>query len=156
LVQILDREFWKIGLDFVSPDDDAVIVNGTTGFLHIGDTCFEMEHQFSHRTDLGAEWKLHTGLPFVFACWTSIVKPDTAFVRELNIAFKTGIEHIEHMNDTDLPNAAMLRDYLKSHISFPYTTDKELGLAKFLDLVTNPSQQFSTRLHAHSFGAKNS
>jgi chorismate dehydratase len=84
------------------------------------------------------EWKSATGLPFVFACWTATRKLDEAFFAKLNHAFKTVIDAIELIPESELPNAARLYDYIKSHISYHFSGDKESGLKRFIDFISDP------------------
>jgi chorismate dehydratase len=68
LARILLGEVYKIRPEFV-PLDSAGGDAGTARLL-IGDKVVcEEPKDFPHQLDLGQAWKLHTGLPFVFAAW---------------------------------------------------------------------------------------
>ena len=134
LVQIMELVFWKFGLKFGSNIPD--INPEQIGYLQIGDKCFEMEKQFQYQTDLGAEWKRATGLPFVFACWTSLGNPEMGFVSALNDAFREGISQIDHLVHGDESAKAMLRWYLRKHISFQFDDGKKAALEYFLELLS--------------------
>jgi len=135
LVQVLEREFWKIGLKFLSEAPE--ISPDRIGHLHIGDKCFAMEDLYRYQTDLGAEWKRATGLPFVFACWTSLGEIDVNFESVLNQAFRAGVDDIDRLIHGKAHDAMELRTYLKKHISFHFTDDKRKALDHFLILLSN-------------------
>ena len=65
LLEVLLREHWKSGARIVGPREPAC------GRLIIGDPALAFREKNPHARifDLGEEWKIATGLPFVFAVW---------------------------------------------------------------------------------------
>lgn len=112
---------------------DAVLV--------IGDRAMRPErYQQSFLTDwdLGHEWYVETGLPFVFALWTARDERfATAALRDvLEISRDDGCRNVEaiverHAADYDL-TPQQCRDYLTSYLRFHFLSDEQAGLAEFL------------------------
>ncbi|HSC37349.1 MAG TPA: menaquinone biosynthesis protein, partial [Chitinophagaceae bacterium] len=68
LAKLLLKEYWKVSpLLTDARADFRDHIRGTTAGLVIGDRAFEQRKLSAYRYDLGEAWKLHTGLPFVFA-----------------------------------------------------------------------------------------
>lgn len=70
-------------------------IRGNTGGLIIGDRAFGARKRFPFHYDLGEAWKIHTGLPFVFALWVSRAEGDPAFEAALNQALAEGVRAAE-------------------------------------------------------------
>jgi chorismate dehydratase len=136
-VQILEHNYWKYGLDFVSPNTRTEV---PTGHLAIGDRCFQNEAKYEYVTDLGDVWKRYTGLPFLFAAWVSLKPVDKDLWRRLDTAFAEGIAQLEHI---DLPpgNAHVdLRHYLQQNIKYRITDDMLKGARSYLKLARELSK----------------
>jgi chorismate dehydratase len=118
------------------PEDsnaDAVLV--------IGDRAMRPErYQATFLTDwdLGEEWHLETGLPFVFALWTardpSFVTPELAQMFE--VCRDQGCRNVEaiineYSADYGLTHQ-QCRDYLTRYLRFHFMSDEQAGLAEFL------------------------
>lgn len=128
LVKILDRDYWRMGLEF----HDAHMTNLPTsgvGYLHIGDTCFVKEREFTHAQDLGQAWKEYTGLPFAFACWVAREGVSVDFEHILNTAFATAVGEIEKTIGSDDPD---ILQYLTQNISYRFDEPKKQALQQFL------------------------
>jgi chorismate dehydratase len=137
LARLLLQEYWKKevviedgGRDFRSQ------INGTTAGVVIGDRALEQRRISAYSYDLGAAWKAHTGLPFVFAAWVANKKLDEAFEDAFNRANGYGISHINEVIAQHPFAAYDLHTYYTKNISYQLTTEKREGLALFLQKVT--------------------
>ncbi len=143
LVKVLAKNYWK--RDFIwkntSEEFDFVNLSAGEGVVLIGDQCFEFENNYSVHVDLAREWIDFTGLPFVFACWTSNKKLDDVFIEEFNAALSTGVRNIdavvEKFGHTGTITGEELRKYLTENIDYSFDMDKKEGLELFLDLLGN-------------------
>lgn len=131
------REFlWfntSIGFDFINIGmNEAVVL--------IGDQCFEYENRFRYKIDLAREWKEFSGLPFVFACWTSNKKLNNSFIDEFNQALKSGVENIdsvvENFGNSGSISGNVLKKYLTENIDYNLDYEKKKGLKLFLELMS--------------------
>jgi chorismate dehydratase len=137
LVQVLNKHFWKKNIEFINASEGfEKQISGTTGAVIIGDRTFGLtEHPYQY--DLSEEWQKYTGLPFVFACWVSNVKPEEAFIEKFNQALSYGVNHIKEAV-TEKPNNTKgfdAYDYLKNKISYNLDSDKRKALSRFLELM---------------------
>jgi chorismate dehydratase len=73
LLKILLRQRWGVRPDFVWFDQarEDPFAGGAAAALFIGDVALrpDLYPTLPVRLDLGAEWELHSGLPFAFAVW---------------------------------------------------------------------------------------
>jgi chorismate dehydratase len=118
------------------PEDstaDAVLV--------IGDRAMRPERyheSFLTDWDLGQEWRIETGLPFVFALWTA---------REAHFATDELRDMLESSRDDGCANVEQIirdhasdygltpqqcRDYLTKYLRFHFSGEEQAGLAEFL------------------------
>jgi len=69
LVKIILEEFYGVTPVYTSGDVGLEIPEETQALLAIGDQALRLvgDPRFPHQLDLGAVWRRHTGLPFVFA-----------------------------------------------------------------------------------------
>lgn len=88
--------------------------------------------------DLGEEWRLRTGLPFVFAVW--LLRPETPCAGEVAGAFRAmarqGREHVREIaaQHPEYPLEFALR-YLTEHIRFGLGEAEKQGMARFRELL---------------------
>jgi chorismate dehydratase len=136
LARLLLQEYWKKevviedgGRDFRSQ------INGTTAGVVIGDRALEQRRISAYSYDLGAAWKAHTGLPFVFAAWVANKKLDEAFEDAFNRANGYGISHINEVVAQHPFAAYDLHTYYTKNISYQLTAEKREGLALFLQKI---------------------
>jgi chorismate dehydratase len=130
LAEVLDQKYWKLGLQFISADDD--VPDLPTGHLVIGDACFERETKYQHITDLGDAWFKFTGLPFLFACWVAITPIDAEIRHILEDSFAAGIADIGNL-DLPLGQAHVnLHNYLRDNIRYAIDEDTLEGMTKFI------------------------
>ncbi len=142
LAKILAKKLWKRnftwndtseGFNFVKiPDHEALVL--------IGDLCFEYEKIFQYRIDLAGEWFNFTGLPFVFACWTSNRKLDPDFIEEFNNALRIGVENIPEVvseyGKSGTIRGSDLMNYLTKNIDFELNNDKIKAIDLFLNMLS--------------------
>ena len=134
LAKILLKEYWKVSPKLVEAKADfRDQIRGTTAAVVIGDRALEQRNISVYHYDLGEAWKLHTGLPFVFAAWISNKKLADEFVQRFNEANKFGLDHLP-MVLAALPKGIFdLEAYYTKHISYSLTEEKKKGLNLFLE-----------------------
>jgi chorismate dehydratase len=88
LLKILLKEYWKISPKLLQAAEGYEIsIKGNTAGL------VRLISMYSY--DLGLAWKIHTGLPFVFAAWISSRPFDKTFVSDFNASNAFGINNID-------------------------------------------------------------
>ena len=141
LVKVLTRKTWtrkfrwadtSDGFDFTNiEDNDAIVL--------IGDQCFEYEKIYKFKYDLAEEWYDFSGLPFVFACWTSNKNLNKRFLKEFNTALGSGVKNIdkvvEKFSRSGPVDRAELKEYLTKNIDFILNKEKREGMDSFLRLI---------------------
>ncbi len=133
LGKILLKEYWKLNLKLVNAGADYMEeIKGTTAGVVIGDRALEQHKISKYSYDLGAAWKAHTGLPFVFAAWVANKTIDSDFIDAFNRANAYGVNHIEEVLETVVYEHYDLRKYYTQNLSYQFTEDKRKGLELFL------------------------
>ena len=136
LTKILFKHFWKQDIEFIhAPENYIEHIKGTTAGLIIGDRALESIHQFNYQYDLAKAWKIHTGLPFVFAAWVANKHLPADFVSSFNDANSIGIKKIEDVIATLDFHSYNLKKYFTQNISYALDDDKRKGMNLFLQLV---------------------
>ncbi len=134
LVQYLLTEYWKVDPQFIPASNDFIEqIKGTTAAVIIGDRAFQQKKIAAFNYDLGLAWKLHTGLPFVFAAWVSNKPMAPAFIKAFNLANKFGLDHIAEVIEKNQIEAIDLEHYYSENIQYQLDENKMKGLAMFLD-----------------------
>lgn len=134
LVQVLCREYWNIKPRFIRRDYMQALAQGEAR-VSIGDKVFQAEGKYAFSYDLGACWKLHTGLPFVFAVWLKNKHlPDDA-VNDMLSAFKESIHEPNQWLPDSNHEIAGLRKYLSHHIKFSLDDMMQKSLKVFLNKI---------------------
>lgn len=113
-------------------------IKGKTAALIIGDRTIGLEEQYPYVYDLGAVWKEHTGLPFVFAAWVSTQPLPPSFLKEFNAALRTGVEkraQVAQMFQSSHPNFSV-HDYFHQYIHYELTPTKRQALQLFLRQIS--------------------
>ena len=101
LLKILLKEYWQVSPKLIEAKANyEQQIKGKKAGLIIGDRGFQYQNKFKYVYDLSAIWKLHTGLPFVFACWIANKEIDEDFIKEFNKALKFGVNNIEKAIDS--------------------------------------------------------
>ena len=139
LVQLLAKEYWHISPEWIEAEIgyENKIKNSTAGVI-IGDRTFKLPKKFQYKYDLAEEWKKHTGLPFVFACWVSNKKLPNDFIENFNRALKVGVENINEVvvNQTEkFMSSSQFYDYLTDKISYCLDENKKKALQRFLNYI---------------------
>lgn len=135
LAKILLKEYWKIEpiLLPAKGEDFRKKILGTTAAVVIGDRALEERANSAYVYDLGAAWKAHTGLPFVFAAWIANKKLPEDFVRDFNAANVFGVDHIDDLLKQLDFSQYDLRKYFTQNIRYQLGNDALLGLDLFLN-----------------------
>ncbi|MGL4596499.1 MAG: menaquinone biosynthetic enzyme MqnA/MqnD family protein, partial [Bacteroidia bacterium] len=96
LTRVLAQEYWKIEphWEAASPGYENQIA-GTTGAVIIGDRTFDLAGKYAVEIDLAEAWKNFTGLPFVFACWVSVVPLSEEFKTSFQTLLAKGIDEMD-------------------------------------------------------------
>jgi chorismate dehydratase len=133
LAQLLLKEYWNLSPKLVNTSEDyRSQISGRTAGLVIGDRALEQRNKNKYIYDLGAAWKNHTGLPFVFAAWVSTKKLDPVFVSAFNEANKFGLTKIDEVVAENDFKWFDLASYYSDHISYFLDEQKRKGLQLFL------------------------
>ncbi|MDR0728934.1 MAG: menaquinone biosynthesis protein [Prevotellaceae bacterium] len=138
LVRILAERYWHITPTFAPLTMDAFPIQPNEGCVMIGDKVFSHEQQFLYRYDLADEWIRFTGLPFVFAAWTTVKPIPPTLLRMFNEALAYGVAHIAESVAAEAPafDATLAIDYLTNNIHYPFDEDKQRGMNLFLTMNT--------------------
>lgn len=139
LLRILLDEYWRIYPELLSSESgyEDDIKDKKAGLI-IGDRAFQYQNKFDYTYDLAEIWKLHTGLPFVFACWISNKKLDQNFQFEFNKVLSFGMNHIDQAIDevADIySHCKNPTDYLNNKISYQLDAEKRKGMQLFLQKI---------------------
>jgi chorismate dehydratase len=137
LIRILLRERWGLDPEYLHerPDPERMLAEADAALV-IGDPALRVDRERYLITDLAAEWKELTGLPFVFAVWA--VRPEVE-IPDLPFYFKSSLRYGLSSLDTLVREAAAemgldtseVRAYLEKNLSF-FLRDEEIeGLEEF-------------------------
>lgn len=136
LLKILLKEYWKISPQLIEGKENYELhIKDKVAGLVIGDRAFPFQNKFKYTYDLSEIWKLHTGLPFVFACWIANKKIDKDFLLQFNNALGFGVENIQKAiaSMEDMYNYCKNpTDYLNNKISYHFDEEKKRGMSLFL------------------------
>ena len=136
LLKILAEKFWKISPQRINTEIDfEKNIKDKTAGLVIGDRTFALKKKFRYVYDLAEEWKIFTGLPFVFACWVSNKKLDKDFISRFNSALESGIKNIPLVASQYPSNGFDALDYLTKKVSYDFDERKKQAMKYFLQLV---------------------
>jgi chorismate dehydratase len=141
LTKVLAKNSWKREFGWINTtkEFDFINIGLDEAVVLIGDQCFEFENSFRYKIDLAMEWKKFSGLPFVFACWTSNKHIDSTFIDDFNEALKLGVNNIDRVvemfGNAGTITGKTLKTYLTKNIDFNFNEDKKAGLKLFLELM---------------------
>src|SRR5216117_2591459 len=152
LLELLCRDVWKIKPRFAearaeAQDLDALAELPHEAVLVIGDAALALAVRgtYPHSYDLGEEWKLWTGLPFVFAVWAAHRVASPAAVQrghQALLASRTwGLAHLDDLaaeasRKTGVP-VATCREYLGG-LDYAFSNQHRAALTDFLRRVGSP------------------
>lgn len=134
LARILLREYWRRDVAIVdaSGEDYRSLIRGNTAGVVIGDRALEQRLCSPYIYDLGAAWKDHTGLPFVFAAWITNKDLPADFQYCFNKANKKGLTCIDQVVKENPFRFFNLHDYYTRYIQYELDENKRKGMALFL------------------------
>lgn len=134
LLKILLQEYWHIQPVFIQAYEGyEKDIKGSTAGLIIGDRALQQRQHSRYIFDLGEAWKMHTGLPFVFAAWVSNKKLNDDFIDRFNTTLQYGLNRLDEVVALhDSPNLN-LAEYYQRHIRFHFSASCRHGLQLFLD-----------------------
>jgi chorismate dehydratase len=137
LIRILLRERWGINPEYLHerPDPERMLAEADAALV-IGDPALKVDRERYLITDLAAEWKELTGLPFVFAVWA--VRPEVE-IPDLPFYFKSSLRYGLSSLDTLVRESAAemgldtseVRSYLEDNLSFFLRKEEIEGLEEF-------------------------
>ncbi len=137
LARVLEQRRWQTGARFVDgkPGFEDLLQDTTAGVV-IGDRAMRLKGKFAHTWDLAHEWKLMTGLPFVFACWCAKNPLPEDTLQQLNTTLADGISRLDDLWDPDLEKD-LSRDaqqhYLQHAVSYRLDASKRAAMDVFLE-----------------------
>ncbi len=136
LLKILLRDYWKQYPELIAANPGFEhTIKGTTAALIIGDRALDVYDQYAYRYDLGEIWKMHTGLPFVFAAWISSSPVTASFTNQFNAANAFGFTHLDEViNGVHHPSYDM-KTYYTKNIEFKLNEDKRKAIDLFLQCI---------------------
>lgn len=141
LVKVIAQRFWNRDLTWINTSEgfDFKSIGVNEAVVLIGDQCFEYENRFLFKIDLAEEWKKHTGLPFVFACWVANRSLPHEFIEDFNDALSLGVNSIDKVTErfgkTGSIRGTELGKYLKENIDFLLDNRKKEAMDLFLDYL---------------------
>ena len=139
LLKILFKDYWGISPTlFKAKPNYEEDIKGVKAGLIIGDRVFKYKANFKFCYDLSNIWKIHTGLPFVFACWVANKKIEEDFISDFNKALAYGIQNIEKATAASFEIYTHCKnpiDYLKNKISYNLDEKKKKAMDIFLKMI---------------------
>jgi chorismate dehydratase len=137
LATLLLRDYFKVKAVPVAAEPGfQELINGKTAGVVIGDRALIQRHKSKYVYDLGEAWKLHTGLPFVFAAWISTKELDPGFVERFNDANREGLNHIEEIVSKTPFEYFDLQEYYTKYIQYDLTDERRMALDLFLSKIS--------------------
>ncbi len=143
LAKILAKNYWNIEVNWInaSPGYEKTPLSEKQAGVVIGDRSFRMSKNYKYCFDLSEQWYLFTGLPFVFATWTSNKHIESNFLSKFNKALQYGVNNMMKAVNEIPDNSALekpeLFEYLSNDISYILDDKKRKGLDLFLNLVND-------------------
>lgn len=133
LCKLLFEKHWKKDVKFISTEDESYIDNikGKTAGLIIGDRALMHRSKFTFIYDLGLGWKEMTGLPFVFAVWVSLSKPDFSLEDKFNQSIGIGVLKYDSSILSNF-KAYDVHKYITQNLSYELNSLKKRGLDFFI------------------------
>ncbi len=133
LAKVLIDRYWKISPELIHAKEDfRDHIKGTTAGLVIGDRALQQRKISPYIYDLGAAWKAHTGLPFIFAAWISNKQLDDDFIESFNKANKVGLDNIDEVVRLNPYELFDLKKYYTQYINYNLDDQKRKGMGLFL------------------------
>jgi chorismate dehydratase len=141
LVEILFERHWKQKPVFEQAGHDFLQeIRGNTAAVVIGDRALRQRKISARFYDLGEEWKIMTGLPFVFAAWISNKALDPDWVQRFDKANAFGIQNISRVLESLPTREFDLHTYYTQFLSYELDEKKKKGLDLFLTMLAEKKQ----------------
>jgi chorismate dehydratase len=138
LLKVLIEQFWKIDPVLVDTSKEYQSeISGTTAALLIGDRALMQRKISPYIFDLGLEWKMFTGLPFVFAAWISNKKLEKEFIDHFNEVNSIGLSDLRTVIKENPFSGFDLNDYFTKYINFNLDKAKREALQLFIKKVSS-------------------
>ena len=143
LTRVLCAKYWRIEPSFTpaEPDLDVMLARADAALV-IGDPAFAIDparHGVT-KIDLGAEWKVMTGLPFVYAMWVGRAgAASPSECRTLQQARDHGVAHLADIardvagGDPGLERRSL--EYLRDNLQYGLGPGEAAGLRRFYELA---------------------
>jgi len=143
LTRILCAKQWGIAPSFTPADPDLeTMLARADAALMIGDPALRIDPVRHHATkiDLGSEWRVLTGLPFVYAMWTGRAGAASAGqCRALQAARDRGIAHLADIardaGAGDQARETQALHYLRDNLKYGLGEREAQGLRRFHELA---------------------
>ena len=136
LCKVLFKNHWKKNVVFEDAGNDfSKEIKAHTAAVLIGDRALRQRKISKYIYDLGREWKIMTGLPFVFAAWISNKRLPVAFIKLFNEKNAEGLNNIDVVIAETPCDFYDLNVYYKQNISYVLNEKKMKGMHLFLDLM---------------------
>ncbi len=133
LSKVLAKNYWNREFRWMNTSKgfDFRNIGMNEAVVLIGDQCFEYKKSFRYEIDLAGEWKNFSGLPFVFACWTSNRVLEKEFIDEFNQALRLGLKNINKVvkkfGRSGIIQGDILQEYLTENIDYDLDDKKRAG-----------------------------
>lgn len=139
LLRILLSEYLCIHVNEIITDVADIKLSDNEAVLMIGDKAFAGYKRYKYAFDLGRLWNVHTGLPFVYACWVAqpyvnddhLVSIDHALIKGTHM-----IDEILNRSASQFPNLDV-RKYFTEYIDYTFDAKKKKGLEMYLSHQSN-------------------
>lgn len=137
LVQILAKHFWKMAPEWKNTRKGyEEKIKGSAAGVIIGDRNFSITDNYNYKYDLSEQWKLFTGLPFVFACWITNKQLDERDAMSFYKSLQWGLENKQQVIKSLKKeyDEKMISGYLNQYINYTFDKSKQIAMDLFLRL----------------------
>lgn len=137
LARILADELWHICPEWIEVSDGTMDLSNpleTDAAIVIGDKALQATSDFPVVIDLSEDWKIMTGLPFVFAAWVS----NGEILPEFSHLLRTQFKQVEELKSDFLDKLQLefpyvnVREYLMRRIRYRLGEKEKEGMKLFL------------------------
>ena len=137
LARVLAKHFWKISPNWTDANNGyEKEIKGTSAGLIIGDRNFSLQKKFKFAFDLSEQWKLYTGLPFVFACWIANKELSDSVAIPFYKSLLYGLDHRSEVTKELVKqyDEKIIDNYLNQYIYYSFDSAKKTAMDLFLKL----------------------
>ncbi|ULT45722.1 hypothetical protein KRR40_22285 [Niabella defluvii] len=134
LLKWLVKNHWKIDPELIDAKDESYLsyIKNDTAAVIIGDRALAQRSNFRYIYDLAGEWKIATGLPFVFAAWVSTKSYQNILLKNLMRLTLTGFS-ILMKSQPSMTMAFMIKKYFSENLSYELDKDKRKAMNYFFN-----------------------